>query len=117
MQPVGPYTVHNLLIAICANAPVFTTYRPKSASCSRRALRCKYGGRAEKFVLGSFATTMMMFAAASRTFRPVLMRPLVGARLASRAFASEAAAPTERYNKEPDADGKYTVTLFSGDGM
>ena len=60
----------------------------------------------------------MMFAAAvPRALRPasVTTRPLSAA-LLRRGLATESNAPTSAYNKEKDADGLYTVTLFSGDG-
>ncbi|CCV00011.1 unnamed protein product [Malassezia sympodialis ATCC 42132] len=61
----------------------------------------------------------MMFAAAvPRALRPasVTTRPLSAA-LLRRGLATESNAPTSAYNKEKDADGLYTVTLFSGDGI
>lgn len=59
----------------------------------------------------------MLFAAASRTVRPAASLPLSGARLLRRGLATPSNAPTSAYNKEKDADGKYTVTLFPGDGI
>lgn len=35
----------------------------------------------------------------------------------SRGLATQTDAPTSAYNKQKDADGKYTVTLFPGDGI
>lgn len=59
----------------------------------------------------------MLFAAASRTVRPAASLPISGARLLRRSLATPSNAPTSAYNKEKDADGKYTVTLFPGDGI
>ena len=59
----------------------------------------------------------MMFAAASRTVRPVASLSVSGAALLRRGLAAQAAAPTSAYNKEKGPNGKYTVTLFSGDGI
>ena len=56
----------------------------------------------------------MFFAAASRATRPLATIPRVNA---FRSLATAASnAPTSKYDMKPDADGKYTVTLFSGDG-
>lgn len=39
------------------------------------------------------------------------------AQMLRRTLATPASnAPTSKYSKEKDADGKYTVTLFPGDG-
>ena len=35
----------------------------------------------------------------------------------SRGLSTQTDAPTSAYNKQKDADGKYTVTLFPGDGI
>ncbi|KAI3626989.1 isocitrate dehydrogenase (NAD(+)) [Malassezia furfur] len=59
----------------------------------------------------------MMFAAASRTVRPVASLSVNGAALLRRGLAAPAAAPTSAYNKEKGPNGKYTVTLFPGDGI
>ena len=64
-------------------------------------------------------TLTMFFAAAAastRVARPVsAARPL--ASMLSRGLATQTDAPTSAYNKQKDADGKYTVTLFPGDGI
>ncbi|WFD33721.1 isocitrate dehydrogenase (NAD(+)) [Malassezia cuniculi] len=57
----------------------------------------------------------MFFAAASRVARPVATVPRLNMFRGLAAAASN--APTSKYSKEPDADGKYTVTLFPGDGI
>lgn len=61
---------------------------------------------------------MFVATAASRALRPAA-RPLASSVLA-RGLATETPAkstPTSAFSKEKDADGKYTVTLFPGDGI
>ena len=61
----------------------------------------------------------MFFAAAAASTR--VARPVSAARslasMLSRGLATQTDAPTSAYNKQKDADGKYTVTLFPGDGI
>ena len=64
-------------------------------------------------------TLTMFFAAAAASTR--VARPASAARslasMLSRGLATQTDAPTSAYNKQKDADGKYTVTLFPGDGI
>lgn len=57
----------------------------------------------------------MFFAAASRALRPTATVPRVNMFRGLAAAATN--APTSKYDKKPDADGNYTVTIFIGDGI
>lgn len=95
---------------------------PEAQRVGASQAKYKWLGPNEKCMHATWlaATTMFFAAAATRAVRPAASRPLARVARSSvlcRGFAAEADAPTSAYNKEKDADGKYTVTLFSGDGI